>query len=276
MRRKHSTIQPEPVVHRGRDLLRLASVLRRNQGFFRIAWRRILTSRRARGGVEQRKENPLRLGSCPFSLAPLGFTLVELLVVVAVIAILAGILLPVFSAAREKAKVTRVRCDLRQIELALEAYATDHDRYPPVRVSCNTDERDHWCQLPPELAIGGYLPRAKQKGLEAAMPDPFNTGHSYKYASICPYLLNGSLQSENFAMFIPDDFPICRSTNGRYRSDSDAPLAWVVWSLGPRQTREKALNPRAPVPSFTWYERTGDNGVIARFKPKDGPAFQTP
>jgi len=207
---------------------------------------------------------------------PQAFTLLELLVVVAIIGLLAGLLLPALSAAREKAKVTKVNVELRQIELALEMYCEDHERYPPVRVSCNTAQQEHWCEIPRELADGGYLPAGANSALSSIMEDPFNPGHTYKYAAIGPYLLNGSPQDENFAMYIPDDFPACASQSGCYRDDDEAPLAWVVWSLGPRQSLSKALNARAPVAGFTWYRGSGDNGVIARIKPKEGSSFQTP
>jgi len=203
-----------------------------------------------------------------------GFSLVELLVVTAIIGLLVGLLVPLLSTVREKTKVAKVTMELRQIEIALEMYYVDHRCYPPIRVSCNTSERDHWCQLPPELAEGGYLPAGGGE-MSCTMQDPFNPGHTYKYASIGPYILNGSLQDEHFALFLPDDFPACQSQSGRYRDDVQAPLAWVVWSLGPRPSRDKALNPRAPLPAFTWYRRTGDNGVIARIKPKEGGSFQT-
>jgi hypothetical protein len=110
----------------------------------------------------------------------------------------------------------------------------------------------------------------------SAMEDPFDPGHTYKYAAIGPYLLNGAPQEQPFAMYIPDDFPACRSPKGRHRDDPDAPLAWAVWSLGPHPNRDKALHPEAPVSPRTWYRGSGDNGVIARIRPKDGSAFQTP
>lgn len=56
-----------------------------------------------------------------------GFTLVELLVVIAVIALLAALLFPVFAQARAKARQTVCTSNLRQIGLALEQYATDYD-----------------------------------------------------------------------------------------------------------------------------------------------------
>jgi len=62
---------------------------------------------------------------------PLGFTLVELLVVVAIIAVLAGLLLPVFSRARAQARRTHCLSNLRQIGLAVQMYQQDYEELPP-------------------------------------------------------------------------------------------------------------------------------------------------
>jgi prepilin-type N-terminal cleavage/methylation domain-containing protein len=61
-----------------------------------------------------------------------GFTLVELLGVIATIAVLAAILIAVFAKCREQARSQTCRTNLLNIGLALRAYAADHDgRYPP-------------------------------------------------------------------------------------------------------------------------------------------------
>ncbi len=60
-----------------------------------------------------------------------GFTLVELLCVVAIIAILAAILFPVFARAREKARTQSCLMNLTNIGLALRCYAMDNDGYYP-------------------------------------------------------------------------------------------------------------------------------------------------
>jgi prepilin-type N-terminal cleavage/methylation domain-containing protein len=59
-----------------------------------------------------------------------AFTLVELLIVVAIIAILAAIAVPNFMEAQVRSKVSRAKNDMRAMALALEAYRTDQNTYP--------------------------------------------------------------------------------------------------------------------------------------------------
>ena len=55
-----------------------------------------------------------------------AFTLIELLIVVAIIAILAAIAIPNFIEAQVRAKVSRCREDMRSIAVALELFAKEH------------------------------------------------------------------------------------------------------------------------------------------------------
>ncbi len=55
-----------------------------------------------------------------------GFTVIELLIVVTIIATLSGLMLPVFSQARSSAHRTQCASNLRQIGLAWRLYADDH------------------------------------------------------------------------------------------------------------------------------------------------------
>ncbi len=59
-----------------------------------------------------------------------GFTLIELLIVVAIIAILAAIAVPNFLEAQTRAKVSRVKADMRSVATAAEAYRIDSNAYP--------------------------------------------------------------------------------------------------------------------------------------------------
>jgi prepilin-type N-terminal cleavage/methylation domain-containing protein len=213
----------------------------------------------------------------PTRLSCSGFTLVELLVVIAIIGILASLLLPALGRAKESAKVIKVHVELQGVGLALEMYADDHQgELPPVRLDCNSDLATHWCQFPVELAEDGYLPRGDQPGRAANMQDVFNPGHTYKYATPGPALLNDNPNS-TFKLWVPDDFPASRATAGRYYSSrADSPVRWVIWSLGPRPQSVESQDSHAPIVSRSWYRRTGDGGIIARIATREGTQFKTP
>lgn len=71
-----------------------------------------------------------------------AMTLVELLTVIAIIAILAAIIFPVMAAVKEKARQSTCMSNLRQIGQALQVYKMDNKKYPEILGAAVTDTAD--------------------------------------------------------------------------------------------------------------------------------------
>ena len=69
-----------------------------------------------------------------------AFTLIELLIVVAIIAILAAIAVPNFLEAQVRSKISRVRSELRTLSIALETYMVDYNAIPLGRTDLSVSE----------------------------------------------------------------------------------------------------------------------------------------
>lgn len=123
-----------------------------------------------------------------------GFTLIEVLIVVAVISILAMILLPVFAQARARARTASCASNMRQIHTALLLYVADNDGFYPRagylghQVDCSwvdfvypyTKSVDVWkC---PSAPRGDYQPTCAETEMRDGVPY-FHSGS---------YFLNGS------------------------------------------------------------------------------------
>lgn len=75
-----------------------------------------------------------------------GFTLVELLVVVAIIGVLVGLLLPAVQAAREAARLTTCKSHLRNIGLATLQFHDSYLAFPPARLRARNDYSYDACE----------------------------------------------------------------------------------------------------------------------------------
>ena len=101
-----------------------------------------------------------------------GFTLIEIMIVIAVIAILAGIALPYFKGMQDEGNTAKAAGELRTVATAVESYYLHHSRtYPDQGETRDTDWQSN---------LVGATPRILTK----ALYDPFIAGSTeYSYAT---------------------------------------------------------------------------------------------
>lgn len=91
-----------------------------------------------------------------------GFTLVELLVVISIVAVLIGLLFPALGLVRESAKRTACRVNLRSIGLGVQVYLNNHDgvlpRALPLEDSTSTDSEGNPTPLAPDSMLAVLAP----------------------------------------------------------------------------------------------------------------------
>lgn len=104
-----------------------------------------------------------------------AFTLIELLIVVAIITILAAIAVPNFLEAQTRSKVSRVKSDMRSLASSLETYCIDNNMYPPSTSFFTPMPSRRFEPLTTPLSYMTSVPR-----------DPFerHPGHNYEDAML--------------------------------------------------------------------------------------------
>ena len=103
-----------------------------------------------------------------------GFTFIEIMVVVAILAILAALVVPRIMGRTDDAKRTAAKVQIRNIEGALQLYKLDNGVYPTTEQGLRAlIEKPSVGVIPKKWKIGGYLPKLPE--------DPW--GNPFKYQS---------------------------------------------------------------------------------------------
>jgi len=89
-----------------------------------------------------------------------GFTFIEIMVVVAILAILAALVIPRIMGRTDDAKRTAAKVQIRNIEGALQLYKLDNGVYPSTEQGLKAlVEKPSVGVIPKKWKIGGYLPK---------------------------------------------------------------------------------------------------------------------
>ncbi|MBU0478539.1 prepilin-type N-terminal cleavage/methylation domain-containing protein [bacterium] len=196
-----------------------------------------------------------------------GFTLLELLVVIGIIAVLASILLPVVNRAREEGRKTACIQTMRQIYLAVSMYKDDYNNYLPPWLSnlypsyIGTNKKIYLCLSDTSKGTEGGKPDWHQdqysetddtsSNTTAPGRDPQITACSYLYefcGATCTWFENSYVSSSS--EFIEAD------------TNNDGT---VTWNEAKKWQMKSYMGPKIPIVRCFWHTRsplTNDDIVL--------------
>jgi type II secretion system protein G len=170
-----------------------------------------------------------------------GFTLIELLIVVAIIAILAAIAVPNVLEAQTRAKVSRVKADMRSMATALEAYVVDSNAYPP----CNTFGLPGVkpAQTGPDNWVLEHVSTPIAYITNAFLNDPFTTDKVISAANVAglpgatPFLETAPGPQAMSILYVSWDAMDRTLVPADAAGDHRVPRTWAVYSGGPDRVK---------------------------------------
>jgi prepilin-type N-terminal cleavage/methylation domain-containing protein/prepilin-type processing-associated H-X9-DG protein len=180
-----------------------------------------------------------------------AFTLIELLIVLAVIAILVAIVLPVFAKVRDKGRQAACSSNLRQLSLAFLAYEEDYDQYFPGATYSNSAPG----------TPGGWM---YQESLDPPVFRP-DLGSLYPYVKnsliyVCPSDGAGSVSGDSYALngcsvAFP---PVMDLLPGKAITLFDNPSEWLLLAeeASPIGTEESNPGVDSTDDAYLYYDNT--------------------
>jgi len=170
-----------------------------------------------------------------------AFTLIELLIVVAIIAILAAIAVPNFLEAQVRSKISRARADIRTIDIALETYTIDNNHYPNMDPILHTiinygssKLKNRLITLTTPLAYLSSIPK-----------DVFNPGWDIYSTGDNDVITYGVSDAKSYPQTLLDSYGQAEGYPGHPK--------WVLFSYGP------LMNPFGWIPRTTTVKPGGIN-----------------
>lgn len=161
-----------------------------------------------------------------------GFTLIEVIVVAGIIAILAGILVPLIFEQIDEARIARAAADTKSISTAMMVFKKDTAQWPSMDADCepNVTFLSGAGNLPSDLAAMGY-----DTDVASAYDSHFSADVNGCYAP--------NWKGPYMAMVTADPWGNSYVTNANSFATAGQPV-WII-SAGPNKQLETAVNSTA-------------------------------
>ena len=157
---------------------------------------------------------------------PTGFTIVELLIVIVVIAILAAITIVAYNGIQQRSRDAIRVSDLKGVQKALELFYIDQGRYPTTPGGATWD--DHWTAMQTCLTAGvncGFTPTNYQPVVSKVPNDPQDNPNTQSDADPTYYTGYEGRTNDNYMLRVklenPNDPALANDADGGWRNGTD-------------------------------------------------------